>query len=49
MNIFEAYNKTKKELESAGIEDYVFEAKQIIFKFGNSYELHKSAYRISKQ
>lgn len=30
MNIFEAYNKTKKELESAGIEDYVFEAKQII-------------------
>lgn len=30
MNIFEAYNKTKKELEKAGIEDYVFEAKQII-------------------
>ncbi len=30
MNIFEAYNKTKKELEEAGIEDYVFEAKQII-------------------
>ncbi len=30
MNIFEAYNKTKKELEAAGIEDYVFEAKQII-------------------
>ena len=26
MNIFEAYNKTKKELEAAGIEDYVFEA-----------------------
>lgn len=30
MNIFEAYNSTKKELESAGIEDYVFESKQII-------------------
>ena len=30
MNIFEAYNSTKKALESAGIEDYVFEAKQII-------------------
>lgn len=30
MNIFEAYNKTKKELEASGIEDYVFEAKQII-------------------
>ncbi len=30
MNIFEAYNKTKKELEAAGIEGYVFEAKQII-------------------
>ena len=30
MNIFEAYNKTKTELEAAGIEDYVFEAKQII-------------------
>lgn len=30
MNIFEAYNKTKKELEAVGIEDYVFEAKQII-------------------
>ncbi len=30
MNIFEAYNSTKKALENAGIEDYVFEAKQII-------------------
>lgn len=30
MNIFEAYNSTKKALLSAGIEDYVFEAKQII-------------------
>ena len=30
MTIFEAYNKTKKELATAGIEDYVFEAKQII-------------------
>lgn len=30
MNIFESYNHTKKELEAAGIEDYVFEAKQII-------------------
>ena len=30
MNIFEAYNSTKKALYSAGIEDCVFEAKQII-------------------
>ena len=30
MNIFEAYNSTKKALLNAGIEDYVFEAKQII-------------------
>ena len=30
MTIFEAYNETKKRLEKAGIEDYVFEAKQII-------------------
>lgn len=30
MNIFEAYNSTKKALESSGIEDCVFEAKQII-------------------
>ena len=30
MTIFEAYNSTKKKLEGAGIEDYVFEAKQII-------------------
>ncbi len=30
MTIFEAYNQTKKKLEAAGIEDYVFEAKQII-------------------
>lgn len=30
MTIFEAYNKTKKELMGAGIEDYVFEAKQIL-------------------
>ncbi len=28
--IFEAYNKTKKELQKIGIEDCVFEAKQII-------------------
>lgn len=30
MTIFEAYNTTKKKLEEAGIEDYVFEARQII-------------------
>lgn len=30
MTIFEAYNKTKKELEQAGIEDFVFEAREII-------------------
>lgn len=30
MTIFEAYNDTKKKLMAAGIEDYVFEAKQII-------------------
>lgn len=30
MTIFEAYNSTKKKLEKAGIEDYIFEAKQII-------------------
>lgn len=30
MTIFEAYNSTKKKLEKVGIEDYVFEAKQII-------------------
>lgn len=30
MTIFEAYNSAKKRLEAAGIEDYVFEAKQII-------------------
>lgn len=30
MTIFEAYNNTKKQLEAAGLEDYVFEAKQII-------------------
>lgn len=30
MTIFEAYNNTKKKLEAAGIEDYIFEAKQII-------------------
>ena len=30
MTIFEAYNQTKKKLKSAGIEDYVFEAKEII-------------------
>lgn len=30
MTIFEAYNSTKKKLEKAGIQDYVFEAKQII-------------------
>lgn len=30
MTIFEAYNDCKKQLQSAGIEDYVFEAKQII-------------------
>ena len=28
--IFESYNNCKKELEKAGIEDYVFESKQII-------------------
>lgn len=30
MTVFEAYNNTKKELFAAGIDDYVFEAKQII-------------------
>ena len=30
MTIFEAYNSAKKKLEKAGIEDFVFEAKQII-------------------
>lgn len=30
MTIFESYNQTKKKLEAAGIEDFVFEAKQII-------------------
>ncbi len=30
MTIFEAYNSTKKKLSDAGIEDNVFEAKQII-------------------
>lgn len=30
MTIFEAYNDCKRQLESAGIEDYVFESKQII-------------------
>ena len=30
MTIFEAYNSTKKKLEKCGIEDYVFESKQII-------------------
>ena len=30
MTIFAAYNDLKKQLEAAGIEDYVFEAKQII-------------------
>ena len=30
MTIFEAYNSTKKKLEAAGIEDNVFEAKQIV-------------------
>ena len=30
MTIFEAYNDTKKKLMAAGIEDYIFEAKQII-------------------
>ncbi len=30
MTIFEAYNSVKKKLQAAGIEDYVFEAKQII-------------------
>lgn len=30
MTIFEAYNSTKLKLQAVGIEDYVFEAKQII-------------------
>lgn len=30
MTIFEAYNNCKRQLESFGIEDYVFESKQII-------------------
>ena len=30
MTIFEAYNDCKKQLQAAGIEDYVFESKQII-------------------
>lgn len=31
MTIFECYNKTKQMLKEAGIEDYVFEAKQILY------------------
>lgn len=30
MTIFEAYNSTKKKLEAAGIEDFVFESREII-------------------
>ncbi len=30
MTIFEAYNDCKRQLQAAGIEDYVFESKQII-------------------
>ena len=30
MTIFEAYNSTKKKLEAVGIEDYIFEAREII-------------------
>ena len=30
MTIFEAYNDCKKKLQSAGVDDYVFEAKHII-------------------
>ena len=30
MTIFEAYNDIKSRLKAAGIEDFVFEAKQII-------------------
>lgn len=30
MTIFEAYNDTKKKLQAAGIEDYVFEAREIV-------------------
>ena len=30
MTIFEAYNSTKKKLEAAGVEDYIFEAREII-------------------
>ncbi|MBR3969440.1 MAG: peptide chain release factor N(5)-glutamine methyltransferase [Clostridia bacterium] len=30
MTIFEAYNDCKRQLQTAGIEDYVFESKQII-------------------
>lgn len=30
MTIFEAYNDCKRQLQAAGVEDYVFEAKQII-------------------
>ena len=30
MTIYEAYNYTKKTLAAAGVEDVVFEAKQII-------------------
>lgn len=30
MTIFEAYNSCKKRLEAAGIEDYIFEAREII-------------------
>lgn len=30
MTIFEAYNSTKQKLEKAGIEDFVFESKEII-------------------
>ena len=39
MTIFNAYNDIKKQLKNAGIEDNIFEAKQIIkHKTGYSNE-----------
>ncbi len=51
MTIFEAYNDCKKRLENAGIEDYVFESKQIIKHitgYNNSQILLKYAEPLTK-
>ena len=49
--IFEAYNGCKNRLESAGIEDYVFESKQIIKRvtgYTNIQILNKFAERLTE-